>query len=317
MIDRPGIFDLSDDEYFSDPCPEPSLSAGIAKTILRATPMHAADEHPRLQLADLPEDESEDVGKFDIGRAAHALLLGKGDPLVEVVSHTKDGEISNNKNTTAWKDGAAAARAAGQTPLLPAEMARVRFVVDRARAQLVDGLGFDPFADPVRHERSMIWKDGPVWCRGKADCLDMHTTTPTIWDLKTTAGLADPRPWATTQDRANFIALRAAHYLHGTRMLLGAGWRYRFVVVETRRPFALSVIELDGGWLDMGEDQRQTAVRFWQHCLAADEWRGWAKGVVTVDQPAWGEAHWVEDRDSRPTQAARDIAREAQRPVAI
>jgi hypothetical protein len=137
-----------------------------------------------------------------------------------------------------------------------------------------------------------------------------------IWDLKTTAGLADPKPWVATQDRSNFIALRAAHYLHGTRMLLGAGWRYRFVVVETRRPFALSVPELSGSALDTGENQRQEAVRFWQRCIERGEWRGWARGVVTVDLPAWAEAHWVEDRDSRPTQAARDLAREAQRPVA-
>jgi hypothetical protein len=312
-LDEPGIYDITDEVYFADPCPEPSLTAGVAKALLRATPMHAADAHPRLQLMDLPPEEDPDAeSKFDIGRIGHSLLLGKGQGIAEILSYTKDGEISSSKNTKAWKEQSAEARALGKVPLSPAEAKRVRFMVELTRARLVMSLGFDPFVDPAQNERTMIWREGSIWCRAKADCLDFENKT--IWDPKFTAGFADPKPWATVQDRQNMIALRAAHYLAGTRKLIGPGWHYRFVVVETRRPFALSIVELDGGWLETGNDQRVTAVNHWAHCLALDSWRGWAKGVVTVEAPPWGEANWVEARDNRPTEAALEMARKAQAP---
>ena len=69
MIDRPGIYELSAEEYHADPCPTPSLSSSIARTLLASSPHHAWWEHPRFNPGRVREEDE----KFDLGTAAHAL----------------------------------------------------------------------------------------------------------------------------------------------------------------------------------------------------------------------------------------------------
>lgn len=315
-IDSPGVYDLPDDVYHGDPAPEPSLSAGAAKTLLAATPRHAAAEHPRLRLPDLPDDEDDGAdAKFDIGTACHALVTGKGGEVVEIVSTKKDGTISNSKNTAAWKDQAAAARAAGKTPLSPSEAARVRLMARLLDEQLRADPEFrrNPFANRDNNELAMFWKDGPIWCRAKPDAIEYDHRI--IWDLKTTDGLADPDAWTDTQIRATGIDLRAAHYLHGATRLLGAGWRYLFVVVEARRPYAISVIELPGAYLETGEDKRRRASAWWARCCASSEWRSWPQGVNRPEPKPHHEARWLERRERGPSPAALRAAHAGQAPA--
>lgn len=304
MISEPGTYDLSDAAYHGDPCPTPSMSAGNAKRLLQATPMHAADEHPRLTVPGLPAKDPENDGTFDFGRAAHAVLTGKGGAIVEV--------DANDWRTKAAKEAREAAWAGGDTPLLSEQAARVRLAVGRAHDQLVASVGRNPFADLDSNELAMIWRDGPIWCRAKPDAMDYEHRI--LWDAKFTDGLADPQAWADTQIRATAIDLRAAHYLHGAKALLGPGWRYLFAVVEARRPHALSVVELTGEALDIGEDQRAIASRTWAHCLATGRWDAWAPGIHRPEPRAYQEARWIERRDSKPTNAALAIAREMQAP---
>lgn len=314
MIDRPGIYDLSDEVYHGDPCPMPSMSAGNAKRLLDATPRHAADDHPRLRLPDLPDEEDEAEPKFDIGKACHALVTGKGAEVVEIVGVKKDGSPSTSKNTASWKAQAEEARALGKTPLSPAEAARVRLMARLIDEQLRADpeIGRNPFADRENNELAMFWKDGEVWCRAKPDAIDYPHRI--IWDLKTTDGLADPNAWTDTQIRATSIDLRAAHYLHGASRLIGPGWRYLFVVAEAKRPHAISVVELPGVYIETGEDKRHRAVGWWGRCLAASAWRGWPQGINRPEPSPHHEARWLERRDRHPSAAALAAASAAQAP---
>ena len=314
-LDQPGIFDISDEVYFADPCPEPSLSASVAKRLLDATPRHAADEHPRLRLPDLPDEDDEAEPKFDVGKACHALVTGKGAEVVEIVGVKKDGSPSKSKNTASWKEQAAAARAAGQTPLSPSEAARVNLMARLLDEQLRSDpeIGRNPFAERANNELAMLWRDGPVWCRAKPDAIDYENRI--VWDLKTTDALADPTSWTDTQIRATSIDLRAAHYLHGTSRLIGPGWRYLFVVAEARRPHAISVVELPGIYLETGEDKRQRAVSWWGRCLTAGEWKGWPQGVNRPEPSPHHEARWLERRDRHPSAAALAAGMAAQAPL--
>src|SRR6185437_14470641 len=74
MITEPGIYSITEAEYHNDPCPEPSLSRGIAQLLIRQTPMHAYHAHPRLggNGGIIP------TKVMDHGSALHAMLLGKG-----------------------------------------------------------------------------------------------------------------------------------------------------------------------------------------------------------------------------------------------
>jgi hypothetical protein len=313
-IDKPGVYDLDDETYHGDPCPTPSLSAGTAKLLLEATPRHAADAHPRLRLADLPEAEDEDEPKFDVGKACHMLVTGKGGEIVEITPLKKDGTPSTSKATASWKDQAAAARAAGKTPLSPPEAARVRLMANLLDAQLRADpeIGNNPFSNRASNELAMIWKEGDIWCRCKPDALDYDRRI--IWDLKTTGLLADPDRWTDTQVKATGVDLRAAHYLRGAAQLLGTGWRYVFVVCEAQRPHAMSVIELPGAYLEMGEDKRRRAVSWWTRCLTSGSWPGWRQGIQRPEPAAYLEARWLERRDNHPSGDALAAAAAFQSP---
>lgn len=317
-IEKPGIYDLDDDTYHGDPCAEPSFSAGIGQIILQGAAAHAAHAHPRLGPPKDPDAEEEEstAGKFDIGKAGHALHTSKGGDLVEIAPYLKDGTPTTSKNAASWKEPAALARSLGQTPLLPSEMRRVRGLVDRSREQLLENYGYDPFGNPEQNELAIVWKAIGVgtgtFCRCKPDAIDLDHKV--IWDLKTTLSYARAQAWAESQDRSGFIGLRVAHYLNGIAHVIGPGWRYRFWVVESKPPHCAVALELPGSWIERGEDQRQTALGEFAHCLATGRWKGWAKQVVIVDEPAYAEGKWLQQRDNRPTQAALEMARAAQAP---
>lgn len=306
IIGTPGVYDISDDVYFDDPCPAPSLSAGIAKVLLGATPRHAADAHPRLRLADLPDEEVEHEPKFDVGRATHAVVTGKGGRIVEV--------DARDWRSKAAKEARDQAIADGDTALLSHQAERVRLMARLLDEQLRGdpAIRRNPFADRASNELAMIWREGDVWCRAKPDALDYEHRI--IWDLKTTDMLADPDAWSLSQLRATAIDLRAAHYLAGSRALLGPGWRYMFVVAEAKRPHAVSVIELPGATIDTGEDMRRRAVSLWDECLRLDRWPGWPHGIHRPEAPLYHEAKWLERRDRHPSPAMLAAAMAAQAP---
>lgn len=74
----PDIHDISVEEYHADPCAAPSLSSTLAGLLLNRSPRHAWTAHPRLN----PEHQSKDSKTFDIGRAAHRAVLGKGGDFI-------------------------------------------------------------------------------------------------------------------------------------------------------------------------------------------------------------------------------------------
>ena len=62
---------------------------------------------------------------------------------------------------------------------------------------------------PIRStECSIVWREGPAWCRSRLDCvlpvypLDARTFLPAaiIYDIKTTGLDATPEGWAKWQD---------------------------------------------------------------------------------------------------------------------
>src|SRR5262249_14947890 len=124
MIAAPGIYDISFAEYLADPAPVPSASGGILSTLLDRTPRHAWTAHPRLN----PHWEPDNDSKYDIGSAAHEMMLGGSDRIVVVEAdsyRTKDAQTARDE-----------AYAAGKTPLLPDQAADVIAMVNAGREQL-------------------------------------------------------------------------------------------------------------------------------------------------------------------------------------
>ena len=112
MIDKPGIYTIPLTEYIADPCPEPSLSASVAHTLITESPIHAFVQHPRLNKGRIESGSS----KMDIGTIVHGLVL-EGDESRLVIVEADDWRTKVAKET---RD---AARLAGLVPVLAGDMA--------------------------------------------------------------------------------------------------------------------------------------------------------------------------------------------------
>lgn len=175
-----GIHTLSAADYHRDLIDDkrPSLSASIAHILTTSSPKHAWTAHPKLNPDWQPREEE----KFDIGKAAHALLL-EGEAAVRVIPF-------DDWRTNAAKDEREAARAEGRIPLLAKHWEGVEAMRAAAYGQL-EGLDVQPtlFTDG-KPEQTLVWEDNGVLCRARLDWL--RTDLTAIDDLKTTSASANP-----------------------------------------------------------------------------------------------------------------------------
>lgn len=288
-ITEPGIYEMSAEQYHSDPCPEPSLSSSIIKLLIERSALHVWHAHPRLNPHHQPENKTE----FDVGSAAHKLLLGKGAELVTV--------DAKNYQTNAAKEARDAAYAAGKIPLLPHHREAVERMVTMARMQL-DALDMPrrPFTDGLP-ERVLIWREGDVWCRAM---LDWYADDGAfIDDLKTTTN-AEPNAFVRRLGDLGYD-IQAAWYRRGAERLSGQVPEFRFVCVEKDLPHALSVPGLKESDLHAADEKIDLALERWAWCRAHDRWPGYPSRPVTVEMTASARFRWEDQK------ASEELARDA------
>lgn len=289
VIDQPGIYAVPAATYHADPVYVPSLSASIAKKLCLESRLHAFHDHPRLN----PAAEPENGEHFDIGTAAHALLLEGNADLVIV--------DAPDWRTKAAKEARDAARAAGKTPLLARVVADVVAMVDALRGQLDahtdGGAAMFTHGEP---EQTLVWvDDDDVWCRARLDWLRPgdNETPIAIDDYKTTSGSANPDSWARTMFAAGHD-LQAAFYLRGLRKLTGAPLddpaSFRFAVQETYPPYAVSVIALNPDAMLLAEKKVLYALEAWRDARDRDAWYGYPRRTAFATLPPAHEAWWLE-----------------------
>jgi hypothetical protein len=275
-----GIYDLPAEIYHADPCPAPSLSASIASLICCSSLLHARHEHPRLN----PTATREEQEKFDLGTAAHALLL-EGKNGVAVIE-------APDWRTNAAKAAREAARGAGKTPLLAKIWADVEAMVKSAREQLARHRdGNRSMFSNGKPEQTLIWLDPDfdVWCRARLDWLRPGA----IDDYKTTNGSAEPEAWNRSALFQNGFDVQCAFYLRGLKVLTGIEAEFRFAVQETYPPYALSVNTPGPAAQLLAEKKILYALEHWKHALERDEWTGYPRRLCYAELPPWHEAQWL------------------------
>ena len=290
LITEPGLYDIPAATYHADKlCAEPSLSKSIAKLLigLTKTPRHAWLAHPRLN----PDFEEVNKTIFDLGKAAEAFFIG-GDAEVVVIDaadyRTKDAKAARDD---AW--------AAGKTPLLPLQHLQVLDMAEAARAQLAQHEVGDPFIDG-QPQRTMVWKEGGVWCRARLDWLPDDTGAGVFYDYKTTTD-AHPDVWQRRCFETG-ADLQDAFYCRGIRAVFGIDDPvFRFVVQEREPPYALSVIELTPTARAQADGKIAIAIEAWRGCLERDSWPGFSNQVAYIDAPGWEEVRFeaVKARDQQ------------------
>ena len=270
MINTPGIYEIPPTEYHSDPCPEPSLSASVARTLIDRSPLHAWMKHPKLG----GKQEDKPAAKMSLGSAAHSVIL-QGD--WESIGFIDKDSFRTNEA----KDQRDQIIESGGTPLLEKDRSTIEAMVAEFERAGIDRSGFDT-------ERTLIWQDrippesDPIWCRARVDLLGDRI----ILDLKTTGVPATPERWGRTL--LWDYAMQCGFYRRGHKALKGGKPpAFRFLVQETTPPYSVAQFSFDGAGLDYADYLAEQAVWKWSECIKAQTWPSYAAGVNVMEAPYW------------------------------
>jgi hypothetical protein len=310
-LDKAGIYQLPADVYHADPCPAPSLSSTLAKTMIAQSPLHAWDKSPLLN----PNYEQADSKTFDIGRAAHRAVLGKGEGYVAIPN---DMLASNGAaSTKAAKEFIEVARASGLTPLKADEVDQIGSIAEKVRAKL-DRMGIE--FDPAHSEVTAIAQIDGVWCRAMIDNAPTDPLKP-LYDLKT---CEDASPQAVERSIMNYgYQLQAQHYIDVWKAATGEDRAFCFVFVEKKSPHEVTLARIANGTMVIARKQAIRAREMWANCIKAKNWPGYPDGIMEIDLPAYWQERWLEresveaDHKQRTGSDILELARRFQSPEGL
>lgn len=292
-ISKPGIYPLNDEAYHGDPCPEPSLSASIAKVIDGQTPRHAWGAHPRLN----PKFEAKNRREFDLGSVSHCLLQGLTDQ-VRVLKH-------DSYRKDAAKQDRDACYADGVFPVLEKDYAECVTMAHAARAQLDNTTSAAAFKNG-RPEMTMVWTEEvrgrTIWCRSKLDWLHstMLNNPPTgnvLFDYKSTGTFAGPDDWGRRTCYDMDADLQESFYRRGIRKLLGLEVNMNFVVQENFAPYCLAVYQFSTPARYAADVRIDRAMQYWAWCMEHNAWPGYSRDVNTIAWETWREIKFTTQKD--------------------
>ena len=271
LITEPGVYDIPASRYHEDPVVEPSLSNSIAKILLNDSPLHAAAHHPRLAVSPIKREKD----KFDLGKAAHTLLLRDGQKF-EIVK-------ADSWQTNAARDAKKEARTNGLIPILEYQFENTVEMVEACRDQLAEHEVGDILAEG-KGEQTLVWQEGDVWCRSLIDWLPPKIEEEcTIVDYKSTGASAHPALWGLNTGPAIGFDFQNAFYQRGIRQVLKIKkFRFLFLVQENQSPYCISVIEIDQKALTEAMRHVRDAVGIWRTCMRNNDWPGYPGEVITV-----------------------------------
>ena len=265
LVTGPGWWpDMPEGAYYGDPVPWSSLSASMCKVLIQP----GGPAKLRQQLNSPPAPKAE----FDIGHAAHKLVLGVGAELA-LIPHAE-------WRTKEAKAAVAEARAEGKIPMRPADWDRVHTMAERVYAHpeaaaLLNGVVPEVSAFR-RHESGM-------WLRSRFDAVGNDR----IIDYKSTRSAA---PEAFRRDAANLgYHVQAAFYSAMSHALDGLPDNPDFVFIaqEKEPPYLVSVIELSPAFLAIGTAAYEHAIALYQRCQETGEWPGYPNQTTVLDPPPW------------------------------
>lgn len=270
IIDQPGMYELSDDQYFSDPVPEGSLSTSGAKVLLDC-PAKFRWLQTHLQK---PKRE------FDLGHVTHKIVLGKGAEIAAL-----DFKDFKTKKAQELRD---AAYADGKVPVLVSDYARAEAMAKAIRANRHANALLNP--DHGTAEQAMFWRDEEtgIWRRVKLDWFPTRQIGGRLIlvDVKTAASSA---PAAIDKAIHNLsYCMQDDAYREAIRALgLDDNPSFVFVFVEKEPPHVVTLAELDDDFRELGRRKNRLALDLFAKCRANDEWPGYVTGIHEAKPPRW------------------------------
>lgn len=273
QIAEAGVYDLDEESYFRDPVPGGSLSASGAKLLLPpscpALFRHAADNSPKTKRA------------FDLGHAAHKLVLGVGAELVAV-----DAE---NWLTRKAKEAAAEARAEGKIPLLAREVAQVKAMAAAIRRNSLAAALLNP--ERGKPEQSIFWHDETfgIWRRARLDWLPRVSCGRfVVTDYKTSTS-ANPDDFSKAVHNFRYH-LQDRWYRDAVQAVgLADDPLFVFIVQMKDPPYLVTTVQLDAETQRVGRDLAAQAMVTYRDCTEVGYWPDYTGGEI----PEIGIPYWA------------------------
>jgi hypothetical protein len=249
--------------------PEPTLSSGVAFTMLSESPMHAYHRHPRLGGR-----RSDDTQASDFGTLAHSLLLGGEARICEVVA--------DDWRTKAAKEQRDLARANGLVPILAHHMGAVRRMVDAAH-EFIAGSEISGIFESGAAEQTVIARDGDVWLRARPDWLNDEICL----SFKTSKADIAPRPFRRLMSSMGYD-FSLAFYSRALRLVEPQKKRRHVILAQQQDfPHACALYDLTEIKATIEEAKVEAAIELWQRCLKTNTWPGFSPRVQSIDAAPW------------------------------
>ncbi|HEY1491212.1 MAG TPA: hypothetical protein VGF35_01175 [Steroidobacteraceae bacterium] len=281
VVPEPGLFlGTPAERYHEDPCPEPSLSASVAKIALETCLNKARAAHPRLRLPDYPEEpmaeERTPPWYMEVGSAVHSLALRSGQPVVCIQAmnwRKKDAQDLRDQY-----------RNEGCIPLLTKHYDIAQRMALRLQPVLFNLMGVDFAAEAMAcsQDREFGW-----WTRSLLDgsAVDLRS----VVELKTTQMSVAPRAVGRTINR-NSNHFQSSFYLRNLDNLDPQGMgrrRYHWIHQEVEYPHEISVTHPDEALKSAGDDLVAMAMRRWNEAMTTGEFPGYPGQSMPVGPENW------------------------------
>lgn len=275
-IEEPGFYpEMSELDYFADPCPEPSLRQSGIKVLVGRSPYHFAHQHVRLNPYRAARNPT---SQMRLGSAVHSLALARG----KEVSIIRYPDFKSSSAQRARE----AALGAGRIPVLEREYERATVLAGIVRQAIeveLEGAEYwteVPFFWVEETPFGPIWCAGmlDVWCPSKAKALDVKASSvPAV-------------PDAVGRDMAsNGYDVQNTWYRRGLGKLLphaAGGFEFGTLYVEVDPPHGSSLFELDEGSRHVAEGDCLLAIRRFAQCLHSRSWPSYPRRQV-VGTPSY------------------------------
>lgn len=282
--------DLKPDDYHQSHDGPPRLSQSIAKLLCEASPWHAKQAIDRQAPPNEEEDDDEEEEpaepekakkERDRGTIIHAYLLGTAAPFGVVCDPATKAPFRDFRTKIAREQKAAILKA-GKIPMIGHKVEAILRQADRLRNHLFSEHGIDLVG---RSELAVEWNEHassgePVPCRGMLD--HWMPERRVIFDLKIWKSANPQRLPRQIVD--NGLDIQAEAYTRAVEQVHPelAG-RVRFIALICEAHSGLTTpIELDGITKQLGRMRWRRAIDLWARCMAADDWPGYTRGVLTV-----------------------------------
>lgn len=288
VIDKPGIYEIEHDLYHSDPVIDPSLSCSIARILVRQTPAHAHQAHPRFGSAGMTPTRV-----MDDGSAVHAMFAGQCHLIhrLETVYGPKTkkrhlvGLPMLGFTNDAIKEERDEVREQGKIPVLHHRLPELVHCYETAMRDMRDLEDGQCFLSPGRSEIAAVSQEGDVWLRALVDRLPDDPRLPPA-DLKCTEMSAAPGGWERRLQTE--YAFQASFY---HRVLKSAeGFErppMRFGVIELDPPHGTTIMAAAPSLQDIADREVERAIQMWRKCIKSNLWPKFPPHTAWVEATPW------------------------------